>query len=81
MVRIVNNLEDQANLSGKQKADIDKRKAKNKKCNLKKMFGLALCDRKNSIYFYKTKMKRKEAARTLRLFNPGLRFLPDNYKI
>lgn len=56
----------------------DKKRVKKNNHTVTNMFGLALNDMKNTIYFYKTKAKRHKVYLALKKFYPNIEKLPDN---
>ena len=73
-IRIVD-YENQANNSFATIAKLNKKKVKGKSPYLSKMFALAMCDIKNTIYFFKTKEKRRNARKLLKNFYPNLKYV------
>ena len=58
-------------------AQKDKKYVEKHKCDLSKLFGLALHDNKNTVYFYKDKKKRHKVYLALKKFYPCIEKLPD----
>lgn len=55
----------------------DRKRAEKQKQDLSIQFGLALGDKKNTVYFYKTKARRHRVYLALRKFYPDIEKLPD----